>query len=98
MKTSKRSGSFVRKPSLSSIKNAERKKIIWEGKVMFIVKKIKEVDTNLNNLSASNVRLKITRQVQLKKSKTLLSRHLTTAHQKAKDLGDKLNAFNSVQW
>jgi hypothetical protein len=98
MSRGSRSVRSSRKPSLSCIKNTESKKLIWDGKVIFYGNKIKEVDTNLNNLSTSNVRLKITRQVQLKKSKTSFSRHLTTAQQKAKELGDKLNGYNSVQW
>jgi len=98
MSNSSRSIRSPRKPSLSCIKNTESKKLIWEGKAIFFGNKIKEVDNNLNNLSTSNVRLKITRHVQLKKSKTSLSKHLNKAQQKAKELGEKLNGYNSVPW
>ena len=87
-----------RKPSLSRIKSTESGLLKWEGKAVYFSNKIKEIDTDLNNLNKSKVRLKATRRIKLMKSKTSFDVKQKAAQKKAKDFGDRLTGYSSVKW
>ena len=98
MARKKSSARSSRKPSISRIKDTESKKLMWEGKAILFGNKIKEIDNDLKSLDKSKVRLKTTRRIELMKSKTSFDAKQKTAQKKAKDFGDRLDGYSSVEW
>ena len=98
MQRKARSNRSSRKPSVSRIKDTERKKLMWESKVILFGNKIKEIDNDLKSLDKSKVRLKTTRRIKLMKSKTSFDVKQKTAQKKAKDFGDRLDGYSSIEW
>jgi hypothetical protein len=87
-----------RKPSLSRIKDTERKMLLWEGKGVFYGNKIKETESRLNDLGRSNVRLKITERVKLTKLLSKLKQQHGRAELKVKYFDGKLKVYSAVKW
>ena len=87
-----------RKPANSRIKNAERKKLALEGKEILFGNKIDKKQKLLSDLPTSNTRLKITKEIMLKKSIAKLTNGRETVRQQLKKVNDTLKGYNSITW
>lgn len=90
--------SVTRKPSPSVIKRTESRRLAIGHSINIWNNKVEKINEDLSTLAESSTRHKITKEVQLKKSKSGLQRKIGKAQTNVNKLDEKLNGYRSIIW
>ena len=88
----------TRKPSFAVISKTESRRLALGKQLSTTSEKIKKIDIDLSTISSSKVRNKITKEIQLRNSKTKLGNKVVSLTTKVGILDSRLNYYKTLNW